>query len=243
MKKLFLSLCMVSVICCKLFAQTAQEYLQLGNNAYEKQNYAQAKEYYQESIKAGGKSAELYFNLANTNAKLGKKGEALLYYAKANVKAPRLREAEANLKIYAKDNAVNIPEKNAVEIYLFELSLYEWVIVCFVAFWGAVLFIFIPPLYDKRTAVSTFASLIFVIILSLAIYGIVRWKNVNNTAIALKDDVALRVSPTSHAPVVSTVHEGVFAKILNRNNNFIYVLTPSGKSGWAETSEFAPITE
>ena len=70
---------------------------------------------------------------------------------------------------------------------------------------------------------------------------IVRWQNINNTAIALSDDVALRISPTSHAPVVSTVHEGIFAKILSKKNNFIYVLTPSGKRGWASTTEFSPI--
>lgn len=45
---------------------------------------------------------------------------------------------------------------------------------------------------------------------------IVRWQNINNTAIALSDDIALRISPTSHAPVVSTVHEGIFAKILSK---------------------------
>ena len=99
-----------------------------------------------------------------------------------------------------------------------------------------------PPLYNKQNSVSIFASLIFIVILrSIGIYGIVRWQNINNTAIALSDDVALRISPTSHAPVVSTVHEEIFAKILSKKNNFIYVLTPSGKRGWASTTEFSPI--
>ncbi len=243
MKKLFSALSVLILSCGAVVAQTAQEYMQLGNQAYEKQDFTQAKEFYTDAIKAGGKSAELYFNLANTNAKLGKKGEALLYYAKANVVAPRLREAEANLKIFAKDNAINIPQKNAVEIYLLELSMYEWILIAFASFWFVVLFLVVPPLYNKQNSVSIFASLIFIVILSIGIYGIVRWQNINNTAIALSDDVALRISPTSHAPVVSTVHEGIFAKILSKKNNFIYVLTPSGKRGWASTAEFSPIQE
>lgn len=172
---------------------------------------------------------------------MGKKGEALLYYAKANVVAPRLREAEANLKIFAKDNAINITQKNVVEIYLLELSMYEWILIAFASFWFVVLFLVVPPLYNKQNSVSIFVSLIFIVILSIGIYGIVRWQNINNTAIALSDDVALRISPTSHAPVVSTVHEGIFAKILSKKNNFIYALTPSGKRGWASTTEFSPI--
>ena len=102
--------------------------------------------------------------MANTNAKLGKKGEALLYYAKANVVAPRLREAEANLKIFAKDNAINIPQKNAVEIYLLELSMYEWILIAFASFWFVVLFLVVPPLYNKQNSVSIFASFIFILI-------------------------------------------------------------------------------
>lgn len=75
------------------------------------------------------------------------------------------------MKIFAKDNAINIPQKIAVEIYLLELSMYEWILIAFASFWFVVLFLVVPPLYNKQNSVSIFASLIFIVILSIGIYG------------------------------------------------------------------------
>ena len=242
MKKILqiLTMCLLTLT---LNAQTAQEYLMLGNSSYKKNNYAQAMQNYQNAINQGGNSAELYFNMANACAKLNKKGEALLYYMKAFVQQPRLREAEANLKLFAKDNGIKLPEKSAVEMYLLELSEFEWIIVTMVAFWIMVVLICIPRMYLKKISAYIFLAIIFAIITVVGTIGIVKCNNIRNTAIALTDDVALRLAPTPHAPISSTVQEGTFAKILKRNANFNYVQTPSGKTGWASTSEFAPIDE
>ncbi len=224
-------------------AQTAQEYLMLGNSAYERGDYADAKENYQNAINEGGNSAELYFNMANTSAKLNQKGNAVLYYMKALVQQPRMREAEANLKLFAKDNGIQLPEKSSIEMYMLELSQYEWIILTVISFWIAIAFIFIPRMYFKKISAYIFLALIFIVITIVGFFGIIKCNDIKNTAIALTDDVALRLSPTLHAPVDTTVHEGTFAKILKRHNDFVYVQTKSGKKGWASTATFAPIDE
>ncbi len=222
-------------------AQTAQECLMLGNQAYGKGDFSQAVEHYNEAVKKGGNSAELYFNLANANAKLGKKGDALLYYIKANVQQPRLREAEANLKLFAKDNDIQLPEKTAVELYLLELSDYELILIAFVAFWISILLIFIPPMYQKKNSAYIFLAIISVIITIASFYGTIKWQSIRNMAVARTDDVALRLSPTEHSPVASVVHEGTIAKIESSKDDFVYVITPSGKKGWANIDKMTPI--
>ena len=226
-----------------VWAQTAQEYLMLGNSAYQKGEYAQAKQDYQNAINEGGNSAELYFNIANASAKLNKKGEALLYYMRALVEQPRLREAEANLKLFAKDNGMKLPEKSSVEMYLLELSQFEWVILTAITFWIVIGLIFIPRMYIKKISVYIFLAIIFAIITVVGIIGIIKCNNINNTAIALNDDVALRLSPTPNAPISSTIQEGTFARVLKYKDNYIYVRTSSGKVGWAEKTQLTPINE
>ncbi len=240
MKKIFFAFLCVTLT-SSLWAQTAQEHLMLGNSAYQKNDFSQAVAHYNDAIKVGGNSAELYFNLANANAKIGKKGDALLYYMKANTQQPRLREAEANLKLFAKDNGIHLPEKTSVDLYLLELSSYELSLIAFVAFWVSVLLIFIPPMYQKRNSAYSFLSIIFAIATIIAFYGIAKWNAIDNIAVARSDDVALRLSPTEHAPISAIVQEGTFAKVLNRNNNFVYVQTPSGKKGWVNIDKMTPI--
>ena len=48
-----------------------------GNEAYEKGDYARAESFYRTAIEADPEDAKVYFNLANTLAKLGKTEEAI----------------------------------------------------------------------------------------------------------------------------------------------------------------------
>ena len=57
-----------AVFCVESIAQTADEFFMLGNNAYKNGDYARACENYENAAKAAQPTAELYYNLANTNA-------------------------------------------------------------------------------------------------------------------------------------------------------------------------------
>ena len=142
-------------------AQTAREYFALGNNAYKAGDYARALENYSLAEKNGFDSAELYFNKANAFAKLDRRGDALLNYKRAVYNAPRMREATANLTMYAKDNSLESGLEAFKTPLIAELSESEWATVCFVSFWAAVLLVFVPPLYGKRPP-ATLLSLIHI---------------------------------------------------------------------------------
>ena len=230
-----------TLACFALSAQTADEFLMLANGAYKKGDFKRAAEYYAEAISNGGNSAELYFNAANADAKIGKKGGALLFYLKSHIKNPRLREAEANLKIFAEDNGIPIPRKTPSELYLTELSQREWIFAATAFFWLAVLAGFAPKMFGVKSQAYTFAAVIFAVFMIVSLVGIAKWRELKWSAVALKDDVALRLSPVANAPIDSTVQEGAIAKIKTAHGNFIYVETPSGKRGWADTAEFAPL--
>ena len=111
---MFLAIAAAAVFCVESIAQTADEFFMLGNNAYKNGDYARACENYENAAKAAQPTAELYYNLANTNAKLGNKGAALLNYYRAIYQNPRMPEAHANLEMFAKDTATDLPQKSKV---------------------------------------------------------------------------------------------------------------------------------
>ena len=105
----------------ELQAQTADEYFMLGNNAYASGDFARAKENYMSADKEKS-AAEISYNLANTCAKLGDKGEAMLHYMRALYQNPRMREAEANMSVFAKDNSLETPDGIFTLPFFAELS-------------------------------------------------------------------------------------------------------------------------
>ena len=226
-----------------LGGQTAQEFFMMGNNAYKAQDYARAKENYLESQKGGMADSDLLFNLANTHAKLGEKSQAQLAYMKALYRNPRMREAEANLAILAKDASLELPSKDGAASFCYELSEYEWTIIAFVSFWLMAIFVFVPPLYFKKSAVWTFLALACTIVMLTAIAGIYNWRTYASTAIAMSDDTPLLVSPASNAPITARMAEGQIAAVKKRFGDFMYVEAPSGKCGWAKRGKMLTVED
>lgn len=70
-----------------------------GNNFYQKSDYEAAAKTYEEIIKQGYESAELYYNLGNTYYKTGKIPNAILFYERAKKLAPNDEDINFNLKI------------------------------------------------------------------------------------------------------------------------------------------------
>lgn len=224
-------------------AQTAQEYFMLGNNAYKAGDYQRAAENYESALKNGFVSAELYYNLANSFAKLDKKAHALLNYKRAVYHAPRMREASANLEMFAKDNSLDSGLSKFKTSLTAELSNSEWATVGFVSFWGAVILLFIPPLFGKRTMSTIFLAIVCVSFFVVALLSVNDWLSYGRTAVAVKSDIPLTVSPTKTAPVLSIVDEGQSAAIKKKRGEFIYVETQNGKKGWTSKSDFVPVVE
>ena len=77
----------------------------------------------------------------------------------------------------------------------------------------------------------------------MSVFSISNWRAFANSAVSIKQDVPLRLSPTPDAPVASIVAEGQTATIKARHNNYIYVETPNGKRGWSEIKDFVPVVE
>ncbi len=239
-----LLLCAATLACAQsAVAQSASEFFMLGNNAYKVGDYKKAVECYESAIEKEFDGAAVRYNLANALAKLDKKGEALLNYKRAVYNAPRMREASANLQMFAKDNAFNDGFSNFATPLIAELSDSEWTSAAFIAFWGAILSIFIPPLFGKRTASTVFIAILFACLFWLSSFSIYNWWNFANSAVAVKNDVPLRISPTQHAPISSIVSEGQVGAIEREHGDFIYVETTNGKKGWTKKIDFVPVVQ
>ncbi len=238
------ALVVASIACTQTsLAQSASEFFMLGNNAYKAGDYKKAVECYESAIEKKFDGAAIRYNFANALAKLDRKGEALLNYKRAIYSSPRMREASANLQMFAKDNAFDDGYSSFATPLIAELSNSEWTSAAFIAFWGTVLAIFIPPLFGRRTAPTVFIAILLACLFWLSSFSIYNWINFANSAVAIKNDVPLRISPTADAPISSMVSEGQVGAIELKHGNYIYVETSNGKKGWTKKTEFVPVVE
>ncbi len=224
----------------ELQAQTADEYFMLGNNAYASGDFARAKENYMSADKEKS-AAEISYNLANTCAKLGDKGEAMLHYMRALYQNPRMREAEANMSVFAKDNSLETPDGIFTLPFFAELSHSEWAYIAFALFWIFILLLVVPPLYGVKGMATTFMAILSFAFFVFAVVAERDWNSYSNLAVAIKNDTKLKVSPVDDAPIASILQQGQISSIEKRSGNHIKVNTKSGKSGWASLSEMAPV--
>ena len=72
-----------------LLAQVDSEQLfEQANKYYSQSEYDKAAEIYQQLVNQGLESSELYYNLGNSEYKLGHLGKSILYYEKAKLLSP-----------------------------------------------------------------------------------------------------------------------------------------------------------
>lgn len=231
------------VAAASAYSQTAAEYFRLGNAAYKACDYPKAAEYYSLASSAGGKWAQLDYNMANACTHIGRDGLALLHYMRAFAKAPREPENSANLKTLSDRHNYSFPEKFFSWTLPQCLSASEWKWAAFLAFWGTLAAAILPPLYGKRSSAAKLAALLCLTALAASLLSLRDWSEFGKTAVCVKPDVSLRISPSPSAPVASIAHEASFAKILDTNGNFVYIRTSSGKTGWADKTGFEAVAE
>ena len=95
----------LNILFCALFIQTglhSQEPLtifKLGKLAYEKEDYNTAIINYENILKLGYHSEELYFNMGNAYYKSNQLGKAILFYERALRLSPGNKDVQYNLKL------------------------------------------------------------------------------------------------------------------------------------------------
>lgn len=95
-----------------LFTQSfwAQSAFEKGNDLYQKGKYDEAVSSYENVVKSGQQSAELYFNLGNSYYKLNKVAPAIFNFEKALLLNPNDAEIQNNLAFAQKMTIDDITE-------------------------------------------------------------------------------------------------------------------------------------
>ena len=206
---------------------------------YKTADFKGADRIYKEVLKNGPGTAALYYNLGNTSFRLGKKGEARLYYERALEAAPRDPDIQWNLAILKNTLADHIQEKNISPVFLWlrqkaaaftadETALFVSVILSLL-----VLCALAGLRYRGNRFIKGLGSLLCLALVAAATLGALKWNQVKDPRLVILQKEALaRNGPSEKETKAFLLHEGAVAGVADETKDWFYITLESGDTGW-----------
>lgn len=215
---------------------SAQETAQFAkaNQEYAAGDFNAAVSDYEELLRAGQDTPNLFYNLGTAYFRKKDFGRAILNYERSLALDPHHPEAQANLRI-ARDEARALeltPTK--FERWFGFVTLNQNAIAAAIAFWtcafGIVLLIFGRRWKRGLIALSILSSSIFAITI-FAVWTLSRGKD-TGLAIVTGESADARLATADNANRVLTLPAGSEIQILSQRGDWIYAALPNNLRGW-----------
>jgi hypothetical protein len=188
-----------------------------------------------------GYSAAALFNQANTDARKGKTGPAILNYERALLLAPADADIAANLHfVRAKAGLPDASENGfARSLTYTRPNTLAWLGSCGLMLAGlSVLLGHVYPQRRRAFRALTFAGALLVA--NAVASAITLWPSVNEAVVIVRAAPA-RTSPVLAVEPAFQLREGETVTVRAEHGDFMLVQTPAGRSGWVAGAELARV--
>ncbi|TCO09370.1 tetratricopeptide repeat protein [Natronoflexus pectinivorans] len=226
--------------------------IEQANQHYMESEYGEAIELYEEVLKSGMVSADLYYNLGNAYYRHGYLPSAILNYERALLLAPQDRDIRHNLNLaYSQitDNIEPVGEFFLVRWFAsFRNSAnpdtWAWIsIITFILFLAGLLFYFFSRSILFRK-ISFFFALLAVLVsgISFAFANNQKQRLENrNRAIVFSPSVTVRSAPEARGTELFVLHSGTRVRILQVMGNWYEIEIEDGNVGWVHAEHLEVI--
>lgn len=228
-------------------ALSQEDKMKQADQLYEAQKYQEAVAMYEQILKEGKESAELYYNLGNAYYKAGDYNNAILNYERAKLLAPNDKDIAFNLNI-ANQHVVTSINPLPRPFYIRWMNTVidlnttdKWARISIVSF---IIFLILLGLFifskSSRIKRATFLLGILCIALSLLTFSFAskqksKLKN-HNYAIVFCPRVTVKSSPSETGTDLFLIYEGLKVQVTDSLNNWMEVKLQDGNQGWLRDS-------
>jgi tetratricopeptide (TPR) repeat protein len=186
-------------------------------------------------------SADGLYNLANSYARAGKPGMAVLNYERAALLAPNDADIQANLN-YVRASLRLPPQPSSRLSRIVQLAspnLVAWIGVLGIIIIGASL---AWASVSRRFGALRVAALVLGITALgfTACNALVQWPKLRQAVVIVKE-TPIRVSPVPMGDPLLQLTEAETVTITAQHEDFVLVRTPAGRSGWAARADLADV--
>lgn len=220
-----------------------QSSFEKANELFDKENYTQAKDLYLELTKDINNSWELYYNLGNSYHLLSDYPNAVYYFEKALLLAPKQEQIKTNLdhaKSKLKDDITIIHKYEKQDIIHQTLGKFtpdQWAINATII---GVLFLlfFLIYYFNKNGFLQRIAMLLMILCIILGAASIYAAKfeqdyhATDYAGLIWTEQTNLQQSPSSTAEIIQEIHKGTKVYILQEKGIWYLVKLDNQQKGW-----------
>lgn len=213
------------------------------NTLYANGEYEAALISYDSIANEGLQSARLYFNMGNAHFKLGHKGQAILFYHRAQRLDPGDKDTAYNLAYansFTKDRIESVPRFFLAEWFDAVrnlLSSNAWASMSIVALALTLAMVSLYLLARSRKARKWGLGLAIVFLLlnllTVSFSASSRRRVLDHShAVVLSPAASVKSSPDRSSKDMFILHEGTLVKVLNRLGDWVEIEIADGNEGW-----------
>jgi len=205
------------------------------NGLYEAGKFDEARQAYTQLVRSGPWSANLFYNLGNTEWKLGNGGEAAADYERALTLDPSHPQAKVNLDFVRDQTGARIPTQQWWESALGVMNADTASILLSVCAWVALYCLVMAILRSEGRAGPVITLIISLLVAGYAA-GCLWEANAQSTkAIVIAKSTQARVAPADVAPVADTLPAGSEVLAPEERGPWTYCTLPDGTRAWVPT--------
>jgi tetratricopeptide (TPR) repeat protein len=213
-------------------AQTNPQFAK-ANQEYAAGDFKAAINDYEDLVRGGQDTANLFYNLGNAYFRKNDFGGAILNYERALALDPRHPEAQANLRIARDEGRALELIPGRSERWLAFANPNQYTITGAAAFWIGILAIAIFVFNRRRSAIAVSILSLSIFALSIGvIYQLRHGKNGMGLAIVTIDNVEARLATADTANRVLTLPAGSEIQVVSHRGDWIYAVLPNDLRGW-----------
>ena len=245
MKRYTLLIYMLAIMGWAFGQNTADEWFNQANAAYNSGNYETAVEFYEKILATDMESVPVYYNMGNAYYKMREYPMAIYSYEKALKLDPSNEEVRTNLEIAnlaIVDKIEPVPQ-SFIERWWRSLRAmcssdrWAWWSVAAFALLLVCLFMFLRSRRVGMRKLGFFMGVIFIIVFAFSVVFAAQLKHAANTqdqAIVMTPTVTVKSSPSDDGVDLFVLHEGTKVSVLESSNGWNKIRIANGSVGWLE---------
>jgi hypothetical protein len=210
--------------------------------AYAEGRMGEATRLYEELVRGGVASTEVFFNLGNAQARDGRFGAAVLSYRRAWRLAPRDPDVAANLHLALAATGATGADLSGAELLFTGLSAREWAAAALAAWWSTCAFVALGLVFRGRRRLLLRLGAVPAVLTVVAVLGLWTWRGFDRSPeLVVLDDTqnVLRAPQAAAAPHFS-LPEGSLVRAGEYQREWVRV-SYGQLSGWLRRSACAPV--
>ncbi len=245
---------LVLIICALLpifgFGQDANGSFELGNKAYQQNDYQNAIMHYTSVLDQQYSSFELHYNLGNAYFKNEQLGKAILHYEKAFKINNEDEDLLFNLNLsrsYIVDEIEELPRPAVLKWWSEFKAKYnpetwaKWALISIVLFSIILILRIFTNVRWVKKSTFVFGLLGFVLSSAFLAMSYISDMAVKKEAILIHTNTNVKNAPSENSENLFILHEGVKMQVLEQLNGWQKIKLSDGMIGWLPVSDLEEI--